>query len=198
MKARLSMAEKQTKNAEKLVIENTRLKEINKTLKSSVAEVEKRCQSVENEIKLAVEKTAVLKSEIHKKDMALNKYKSRTTNGDHKGNDIESNELRHQLHEKDKLITVLKEELLERERLFTGADEWNRKCSIDKKALLEEVKKIKSSHGNADAFGKILSLEEVIVDREKELKTAKELNEQLAVHIYGLEAKICEIPKFER
>lgn len=198
LKSRLSIAEKQNKNAEKLVTENTKLKEVNKALKSSINEVEKRCESVQNEVKNAVEKTSVLKAEIHRKDMALNKYKSRALNGDHKGMDTESNELRHLLHEKEKLVEILRDELQERERLFVGADNWNRSCSKEKKALLEEVNKLKDCQGNADAFGKILSLEEVIVDRERELKTAKELNEQLAVHIYSLEAKICEIPKLER
>jgi hypothetical protein len=198
LKSRLSIAENKNKQAEKFVAENTKLKEANKVLKSSIAEVEKRCESVGNEVKLAVEKTSVLKAEIHKKDMALNKYKSRVTNGDSKGIDVETGELRHQLHEKDKLLAVLKEELLDRERIFTGADNWNRKCSAEKQQMIEEIKKLKENYGNADAFGKILSLEDVIVDRERELKTAKELNEQLAVHIYGLEAKICEIPKLER
>lgn len=108
-----------------------------------------------------------------------------------------SNEYRLQLVEKDKLIESLKEELMFKDRIFIGADKWNQKCSIEKAALKEEVGKMKNFSGS-DAFGKILSLEEVIADREKELNTAKTLNEQLAVHIYGLEAKVGEIPKMER
>lgn len=172
--------------------ENTKLKQTNATLKSNISEVEKRCQNVENEVKMATEKQAVLKSEIHKKDMALNKYKSRATNGDK----VDDSELQKQLREKDKLVEVLKEELADRERIFVGADNWNRKCSMEKSTLIEEMKKIKTN-GSSDAFAKILSLEEVIVKLERELKTAKELNEQLACHIYGMEAKMSEIPKLE-
>lgn len=192
------MTEDKNKQADKLIAENIKLKEINKTLKETIGETEKRCKAVENEVKLAFEKTSVLKAEIHKKDLALNKYKSRSSNGDNKGMDIETSELRQQLKEKDKFVAILKEELSDRERLFAGADSWNQKCSNEKKVLVEEIKKLKQNNcTNADAFGKIISLEGIIADRDQELKSAKDLNEQLAVHIYNLEAKVCEIPKLE-
>ena len=118
-----------------------------------------------------------------------------------KGDCDDSEELLLQLHERDKLIEQLRLEIVEKGRIFTGADNWNRLCSKDKAALVENVTEMRKSDGSArgnDAFKKIVGLEQTIAERDRDLKSAKEANEQLAFHIFGQDAKIAEIPKLEK
>lgn len=188
-------------NSGKLALENTKLKDQLKAIKATATEVQKKCTDFENDKKKNAEKLAVLKQEIYKKDQALTKYKllmatteGKTENG--KG-DVE---IQLQLAEKNKVIAVLKEQISNQIRLFAGADEWAQKCKSERDKLIEEVAQLKGNekHDNSDAFAKILSLEEVIIDRERELKEVKTLSQKLYTHYTEAQAMLGEIPKLER
>lgn len=192
----------QTKNK---LMEN--LMNINEALKLSLEIAQKNFYKADEMAKDSMNKQLVLKQEIVKKDKALQKYKAalynhtsskKPTTQEHHDmhSEAQVKELRAQLQNQDQIMNILKSELGEKSRFFSAANEWNFKCSREKGALIEQHLKLKETVGLGQ-MEKFQSMQKYIAELELELAKAKNTNETLAVHIFGLEAKNAEIPKLQ-
>lgn len=172
---------------------------------------QKNYHTAESMAKDALNKQMALNQEILQKDKALHKYKIALFNQT-KSKKVTSQEFHHdkksekavkeleaQLENQQRIMNVLNNELMEKSKFFAGANQWNLKTSKEMEKLLEENQALKKKKGvGSDVPEKLQTLEKTIRDLQIELAKAKNTNEGLAIHIFGLEAQNAEIPKLQK
>lgn len=177
--------------------ELAKMKNIKECLKTCILSSEERIKEANIAATNALKQNAILKQEVYKKDNAIVRYKLQIKNNSGASNDNKKiEELEAQLENQGKVLSIYKNELDEKVKFFTSANEWNKKCFKEKTTLKQVIDKmLKEIKGlneeNSKLADKVLQLETL-------LKEAKNSNELLAHHVFQLQAKLEDIPKLER